>query len=367
MSPPVSIEARHIDVRDTSRESSPLTRTMHEAGATATRARFRDRPPQIIYSTLSTQSIKRLVHRHYDFKDSLECVLYQRGVNDIYLLSSGEYQFALRLSRSNWRSREAISGELTALKHLSLKGVDVALPLSRRDGDTITEVSAPEGLRRAVLFSWAKGQTPKYTEPAHALRYGRLLSALHTAAEDLPPTGSRPELDLNYLLCRPMELIRPRLKRLPAAWKRLESLVGRMRRQFTSGHLRLSDWGFCHGDVHGSNARIDGDRLVLFDFDSCGSGWRVFDLASYRWEARRQCAETEAWGPFVKGYLQLRPAAVQFMEFVGLFMILKHLWTTGQWIVLSAESGISQLPDDFFEDLVPYCEAIERETVATPY
>jgi hypothetical protein len=47
---------------------------------------------------------------------------------------------------------------------------------------------------------------------------------------------------------------------------------------------------------------------------------------------------------------------------MGLFMILRHLWTTADAIQLS-EAGIGVFfpPDDEIEELIPFCEAIEAE------
>jgi Ser/Thr protein kinase RdoA (MazF antagonist) len=315
----------------------------------------------IIYSTLSHQAVRQLAIRHYGLEPPVECVFYFRGTNDVYRLTTSEGQFALRISRSKWRSREALIGELAALGHLGAKGVDVAMPVARKDGGLITEVLAPEGLRPAVVFRWASGRSPKCDSAAHARQYGRLMARVHSALDDLPPHNALPRMDLGYLLQRPLALIGPSLAALPRISTAMERLADRVTAGLSAAQARLSDWGFCHGDVATHNARIDGDRLVLFDFDYCGSGWRLFDLACYRVEARCRGAEAQAWEPFIEGYLQLRPAAAESLRYLGLFMILRHLWHAGQWIVSSAQMGIGALPDDFLEDLVPFCERIESD------
>jgi Ser/Thr protein kinase RdoA (MazF antagonist) len=302
-----------------------------------------------------------LIVPHYDLQSPVECVLFQRGVNDTYLLSSHGRKFAVRVSRANWRSKEELIGELDALRHLARKGVRVVMPIARTDGDLTTEVQVPEGLRRAVMFDWITGRAPKYTDVAHAYEYGKQVATLHSASDDLAADIARPTIDLEYLLREPLDRIQGRLNGLPTVRRHLDSLVGRVLTRLNGAKLHLLDWGFCHGDVWSNNAHIDGSRVVLFDFDSCGWGWRLFDLASYRWEARRQNAEISAWTPFAQGYLENRPAAADSLRHVGLFMILRHLWTTGQWIILSTEMGVSFLPDEFFEDLVPFCERIEAD------
>ena len=315
----------------------------------------------ITYSTLSTAALKGLVVPNYSLGDPVECVLFQRGVNDTYLLTVAGRQFALRVSRAGWRSPDRIATELSALTHLHSKGVGVAMPVARDDGSFITEIQAPEGLRRAVLFEWAKGRTPKYGNAQDAFRYGQLVARLHCASDDMPASNARPRMDLNYLLGEPMERIRTRLLGMPRIWKDLNQLVQRVLARLDRVALKELDWGFCHGDVWSDNARTDGERLTLFDFDSCGTGWRIYDIASYKWEARRQGAEQAAWQSFIDGYLQIRPSAAGSLGIVGWFMILRHLFITSQLLALTSELGTGFVPDESFDELVPFCEKIESE------
>lgn len=316
----------------------------------------------IIYSTLSVEYIKRLVARQYDLGDALECVFFCRGVSDTYLLVTPERKFALKVYRSSWRTTEAILGEIAALRHVGGKGIDVALPVPRRDGSWIADIRAPEGLRRAVLFHWADGRAPKYTEAGHARQYGSLVARLHCAGEDLPASSARREMDIAYLFTNPMQRIRSHVKHLPQVAMGLEALAERTEAHLRRAAARVRDWGFCHGDVWTNNARLDGNRLVLFDFDFCGPGWRLFDLASYRWHARFTNVEEPAWPPFIAGYLEIRPEAAATLEFIGLFMILKHLWTTAHWIGRLPETGAYFLPDEYLENMVPFCEKIETDS-----
>ena len=313
----------------------------------------------IIYSTLSMEGMRGLVNRHYDLDEPVECTFVSRSVSDTYRLSTPARRFALKVYRTNWRAREDIQWEIETLRHMDARGVEVALPVARRDGELISEVRAPEGPRSAVLFHWARGHAPKYTNAEHALQYGRLLGKLHTAGDDAPPNALRPPMDMSYLLEKPLASIRTRLDDLPAVSPKLAALEERVRAQARRAERELRDWGFCHGDVWTNNARIDGTHLVLFDFDFSGSGWHVFDLASYRWDARRKGLEVTAWKPFIEGYLQIRPTAADSLKFIGLFMILKSLWTASLFIERAPETGTNFLSDEDLEDLVPFCEKIE--------
>lgn len=318
-------------------------------------------PVPVSHSTLTVGAIRDLVLRHYDLGEPVDCVPFLRAVSNTYLLSTPVRRLALKVYPPNWRTHEAIVEELNALQHLREKGVNVAMPVCRRDGTYITDLNAPEGLRKAVAFRWANGRAPAYTDSIQAECYGRMVAKMHRAGDDIRLNGERPVMDMNYLLRSPLERICPRLNNHREWVSRLIALVERTSARLERAKPRLWDWGFCHGDLHAGNARIDRNRVVLFDFDHSGAGWRLIDLASYRLEARRAGVEQRAWIPFMQGYQEIRDSDP--LEFTGLFMILRYLWTTANAIELS-EAGIGVFfPSDDIDDLVPFCEAIEGELV----
>lgn len=313
----------------------------------------------ILYSTFSSEAIKQLVLTSYDFDDSVECTFLNRGLNDTYRVCFQHRQFALRLYRTRWRTREAVLGELAALLHLDSKGVPVATPVARCDGNLVTDINAPEGPRWAVLFNWAKGSEPAYRNETHARLFGKLAAQLHIAADDLICSARSP-LDLNYLLERPVESLRPALQSHPLLAARFAGIVDRIRTRMESAKERLWDWGFCHGDLHCGNAHVEDEQLSLYDFDCCGPGWRVYDLATYRWAARLRQFEGGAWRPFSEAYLKVRPAAADTFKLVPLFVMLRHIWLQGYHAWNSPENGLN-FPDGYFDHLVTFCEHLEAE------
>jgi len=319
-------------------------------------------PCDVIYSTLSCEAVRRTIEQHYDLGTPLECTLHCRGINDIYMLASPEQLFAVRISRATWRSVKAVTAELDAMEHLRRRGVSVAIPVARSDGSFVTVMEAPEGFRKSVVFRWAKGRSPKYGNPDHAVTYGRLLGRLHAETGDFPPSPDRPCMSVEYVLSLSMELIRPRVRRLPRVASALETFAARLGFELDHAVAQGLDWGFCHGDVYPDNANIDGNTMVLFDFDYCGSGWRLLDLACYRAEARRRgLDDVAAWNPFISGYLEIRPQMAESLKFLRYFVMLRHLWIAGQWCKFVAEGAVDYVPDEFFEDIVEFCEKAELE------
>lgn len=319
-------------------------------------------PGAILYSRLSSEAIQQAVLTHYDLVHPVECIFFTSGVNDTYQVRTQCGQFALRLYRALTRGREVVAPELAALLRLRDKGVPVAAPVGRSDGELITEVTVPEGTRCAVLFEWVDGEEPRYITPTHAQLYGSVAARFHLAADELSSSSARLPLDADYLLETPVANLRPWITPYPLMAARFDALVERLRARFEQTRKELSDWGFCHGDLHGGNAHVANDRLHLYDFDFCGAGWRVYDLATYRWAARLRNVAQQAWTPFIEAYLQIRPVPAAELEAVPLFVVLRHFWLMG-FFAGGARSGfaVGFLNGRFFHDFLDLCERAELE------
>jgi Ser/Thr protein kinase RdoA (MazF antagonist) len=309
------------------------------------------------YPPLPDDVIKSVFRQHW-IDDAVECALVQHSINDIYRVSVQERRFALKVYRGGRRSSQDIDGELAAIRYVGLRGANVAMPIARRDGQLVANIAAPEGSRHTAVFAWVDGGLPQYTDSAHSRRFGDLLARLHVAGRGFTPIANRTNIDVNYLLEYPLKIIGSNLFLPSNSAVRIKALAARLRAQLDCAEIELCSWGFCHGDVHPGNARINNGDIVIFDFDFYGLGWQIFDLATYRWLACRQAREI-AWDSFTDAYLQVRPDAIGMLRFLGEFMILRHLWSTAHAITYSKVNGSPEISTEFFEDMVRFCENIE--------
>jgi Ser/Thr protein kinase RdoA (MazF antagonist) len=223
-------------------------------------------------------------------------------------------------------------------------------------------LSAPEGERLTALFQWADGVEPRYDNALHAESYGRLAAALHEASDGFPSDASRPRLDIEGWLDTPLQQLRPAIESRPDVAKYLDGLAKRIRTRLSGLDEECSAWGFCHGDLHCGNVRLDEHALTLIDFDCCGTGWRAGDLATFRWAARLRGFEQVAWPPFVDAYLTLRPQARAWIGQVLLFVIMRQLWLMGLRVANSPETGAEFfLSGAFAERLMEFCQHVESQ------
>jgi Ser/Thr protein kinase RdoA (MazF antagonist) len=173
------------------------------------------------------------------------------------------------------------------------------------------------GSRYCTLFSWAPGRPRgRDLDGEAASTVGRTLATIHVAADGYVSRFPRYSLDEHTLLDRPLRLMEPTLRRDSVADARFireqaEEIRVRLR-SFGQGDGR---WGVIHGDVQVLNYHLTaGGDITFFDFDLCGYGWRLYDIASYVTRIPPNARE-----PVLHGYESVLPLSEQDREFLPTF------------------------------------------------
>src|SRR5437867_1036789 len=118
----------------------------------------------VTHSTPSSESLSTRIEREYDLGPLVGCKLWRTGLNDTYLITTQERELVLKLFRggpldhTGWRTLPSIRFEVDLLVHLVRKGAPVAAPVPARDGGFTLAVELPEGVRHAVLYTYADGR-----------------------------------------------------------------------------------------------------------------------------------------------------------------------------------------------------------------
>jgi Ser/Thr protein kinase RdoA (MazF antagonist) len=240
----------------------------------------------------------------YDLSPLIECARVYSGCNDIYLVESVEARFFLKLYRAGWRTRPDVLQEIRALPHLSRNGAPICLPIAARGGTFVQTVDLPEGEREAVLFAHARGEPVSVVDEAFCRLFGRTLADLHVATDDF--AGEHVRYDLEHLLNRPLRALEPLLGDRPADWSYLRELAHRLRDGLAVLPSCALEWGFCHGDFRPANVHYDkASGMTVFDWEMCGTGFRAYDLATFRFflsGVSDEAKQERLWAAFLSGY-----------------------------------------------------------------
>lgn len=63
-------------------------------------------------------------------------------------------------------------------------------------------------------------------------------------------------------------------------WSLIEQVVGDIEKHPSNYNQQASRFGLIHADLRLANLLVDGELTRIIDFDDCGFGWYLHDLAS---------------------------------------------------------------------------------------
>jgi Ser/Thr protein kinase RdoA (MazF antagonist) len=308
---------------------------------------------RVVYSTISATDIATLASELFAIGPIVSCWLHTRGFNDTYALraESGE-RYLLRLGAR--RSHRAIDFdyEVAFLHHLAAMGVPVAPPIAGCDGRFWKLIQLPERERPVLLFHFLEGHSPRSSSVADTQAQARTLAHVHIAAKTFFNPPERFVLDLDHLVRRPLRAVAT----LPAmnAERRsyLDGLADQLIHEVEKRAAEITRC-HCHGDCHGSNARITNGPsepiATLFDFDDGGPGFLAYDLAVFLWSTVLSAERSHLWRPFIEHYQAIHPVSITDLDVIVYFVAIRHLWLMGEYAVRADEWGVDWLDDTWLE------------------
>lgn len=256
--------------------------------------------------------------------------------------TSGE-QAVLRVHRPGYHDAVAVASELawlSALRH-PVAGVGmVRVPevIAALSGPLVVEGADPLGgpPRCCVLFAVAPGEEPARRDPALFEALGRLTARLHDHAQawNRPPWFRRFTWDADAAFGGRARW--GRWQDAPGVGPKERALLGAaelaVARRLAEFGRDPGRFGLIHADLRMANLLIEGGTVAseamtvtVIDFDDCGFGWHLYDLAgalSFFEDAPDVPELIDRW---LIGYRQVRPLPQGDEGEVGTFLVFRRL------------------------------------------
>ncbi len=262
------------------------------------------------------------------------------GENTTFRHDSAAGRFLVRVHRRQRHGRDvdsaaAIRSELSWLRAIRADtDLLVPEPLAAHDGSTTVEVTAAGETRVCSVLRWMDGRIHEESpRPVHLRRLGDAMARLHDHADGwTPPTdfvrirwdhetffgnvmvyGETPAAECWQLL--PAEV--------RARFREVDHRMAELMPRFDEDRL-------IHADLHLGNAVFEGGAVKLIDFDDCGTGPRLYDLAVALWELRDEPGYPAYRDALLAGYRAHREVDVTHLDdFIALRQVAFDLWYTG--------------------------------------
>lgn len=227
-------------------------------------------------STLSAKELGAFIKDRYQLNENFTCELFRTGINHTYFISSGETKYVIRVYSHNWRSEDEITEELKLLKLLKGNKIAVSFPIQDKNGAFIQKINAPEGTRYVVLFSFAQGGKIRFMDKETCYSIGSLMAKIHSFP--LNKAIDRISYNKQSLVALPYEHLKQFFPEELAEMEFIKAF-GESFRDSDFDNVRK---GVVHMDIWYDNMAVVNEKeITIFDFDFCGNGWQVLDIAYF--------------------------------------------------------------------------------------
>jgi len=252
-------------------------------------------------------------------------------------------------------AERAILSELEWLSALRRDtGLAVPDPVSNRQA-LLTTVAETDGVpepRVVSVLRWLPGRRAGKVRPVHLARLGSAMALLHEHADrwQRPEGFTRRTWDWDMLFGHRMDFgavtAAEAFELVPADHQSTFRRVAEHARGVMQGLGHGADvFGLIHADLHLDNVVFWRSAPQVIDFDDCGFGHRMYDVAVALWEHRTAADFPSLQSAFVAGYEQHRPLRPEHMALLDSFIAAREV-TIGLWLV-----GMAQANPSFREGL----------------
>jgi Ser/Thr protein kinase RdoA (MazF antagonist) len=267
-------------------------------------------PFPVVCSTLSATHLATFLQQQYAFGAATACRLLRAAINHAYLVTNGEYRYVFRVYSYNWRSDLEITEEIRLLQVLKENDIPVSYALPDPQGNFIQHIPAPEGMRMGVLFSYAKGEKVlNYSEALH-YKLGAIMARMHKVTQQMPL--QRVQYNPAVLLLHPFERLKQFISIETEEMRFMQHAQKHLLQLYYNAPAAALRQGVVHMDIWFDNLNIhNSEAITLFDFDFCGNGWQLHDIAYYMLQLMATEKEPGQHqlklDSFIKGYESVTP------------------------------------------------------------
>jgi Ser/Thr protein kinase RdoA (MazF antagonist) len=229
----------------------------------------------------------------------------------------------------------AVRSELVWLNAIRAQ-TDLSVPeaLAAADGAVVVEATAAQQTRVCSVLRWMDGRILEGSaRPVHLRRLGEAMARLHHQADGWKPPPGFVRIRWDYETFFGNTMVYGDTAAagcwalLPAGVRtRFQSVASRMADLMP----RVDDIGLIHADLHLGNAVFHRGGARLIDFDDCGHGPRLYELAVALWELRDGERYEAFRDALLEGYRAHRDVDVTHLDaFIAVRQIAFGLWYTG--------------------------------------
>jgi Ser/Thr protein kinase RdoA (MazF antagonist) len=236
--------------------------------------------------------------------------------------------YVLRLRISERHNRATVLSELAWLNSLQ-KDTSLILPqpVVNVNGGLVTSITLDEREILYTLMTWVEGKIPSTVDAMNDRQLGEvgsLMAQLHAHSRQfkLPEQFQRETFDEAYFnsslntLYKALSNSNLNKNELDNFKRQADKIIA----NFSTFERNRNTFGLIHADFHSGNYLISNNDVRIIDFDRCGFGFYLFDLALALMELGKHQRRV-----FLQGYEQIQPLPFNYEKQNLVFLCLAYI------------------------------------------
>lgn len=277
----------------------------------------------ILKTIYSSSYIGTLISNYYNMKNIKTVFLLKSEINDIYRIDTEDTSYVLKIYTIS-KTISELEFEIDYMVYLKDKGILVPTPIKSINNVYLIKINYPEGNKFAILTDLIEGIDFLYNNKNSndAYTYGVGTAKLHRASENFTPK-SKKNMNIKLLLTKNSDIVITLL--LQCKSDKMDFFKIFSTNLLNSIKLSYLKEGFCHGDLHGGNAKKNNDKVGFFDFEFCGYGYNIYDIATFKWGCMIGKRKND-WKNFINGYRKILKFNNLELNYLLHFVAIRHIF-----------------------------------------
>lgn len=292
-----------------------------------------DRDQELTLYQIARNSLAR-----WGISEDSRLELISHSENAVFSLTRPDgWRKILRVHRTGYHSSDGVRSELAWMQALQQEAaVETPQAVPGLDGDLIQHVSLDSGQepRMVVLFDFITGTEPRPDDLLGAFRHlGSIAARMHAHARSWhrpayferlvwdydSALGSRPNWGGWQDGFAPDKAGREIIVRADAV----------MRDRLNRFGTHPGRFGLIHSDLRLANLLVHDGRTKVLDFDDCGLGWFLYDIASSMTFLENHPESASIISAWIEGYRMIGALEDEDIAEIPTFMMLRRLVIMG--------------------------------------
>ncbi|MBQ8134642.1 MAG: phosphotransferase [Clostridia bacterium] len=309
----------------------------------------------------------------YNWESEAYVKLIVLSENATYMVKSrdnDENLGVLRVSRPGYHTLSELESEMSWLRQINdYTPLIVANPINGSDGKPVQQVEGHDGhIYFCVICDFLKGSEPDESNPDKIVRdfemLGETNAYLHRQASIWNGTKSIDRIEWTYdnIIGKTPQWGRWQDfdDMTPEAEEFLEAACDIIQKRLERYGRNQNNWGLIHADLRLANILIDGDVIKVIDFDDCGMGWHLHDLASSISFIEHKDIVPDLINAWLRGYKKVMPLSDTDFEEIDTFILMRRLQLMA-WLASHKDSGpVAELSVGYFRGTIELAERYIR-------